>query len=63
MITQYLHFYRVEKVAIRHFLPVRANFGHLGRAKPEDERSGLCYLQGGQQRLQCAQIHAGISVL
>lgn len=38
-------FRRVEKVAVRHLLTIRANSGHLGRTEREDEGSGLCYFQ------------------
>lgn len=59
----YLCICRVEEVAVRHLLTVRTDFGHLGGTEPEDEGSGLCYFQRGEQRFKCSEIHAGISFL
>lgn len=56
-------FIRTEEVTVRHLLAIRSNFGHPRRTNPEDEGSGLCYLQRDQQRLKCTEVHAGVPFL
>jgi len=58
-----LAFYRTEKVVVRYILPVWTNPGHPCFPYPENEGSGLCDLQGDQQRFQCTPLYAGLPFL